>query len=499
MPNIVIKEIDETSAGLNAASTDVVYIPGFASKNVNLIIYSAASTEPTASTPGVVNTTYATNTVDKKTWKCTAVDTSSTPNTYTWTLQDTYIAPGPENEPVLCLTVAEFEEAFGTTPYQFTTAQSYVTSKYASGSPAIANIGNMYESGDYDKSYIMAKELLNQGIPVIYEAVTSRDSSGAIDSSNGTVAYMYTQLEGNIYENLKDKGEYTVKYLTSGAYPVYEYDSNAIVVKMLTCAALRGDCVAIIDHTNNSTRALTGDGSVYKALTDGASTYKITTYPDFGTMFTPWAAYNCPTAYYKDGNDTVSFSTQVMPASFGYLMSLAKSVVVNPNWIAVAGVARGLVPNIISLNTSTRLTNAIADSYQPRNNTSINAITNIKPYGLTIWGNRTLKANSDGNLTATSFLNIRNLVSDVKKVVYTAAKKCMFEQNSGVLWINFLSLITPTLDQMSTGSGISGYKVVQGKTTEKAKLVATIRLYPVYAVEDFEITVIMSDDEVSVS
>jgi hypothetical protein len=104
----------------------------------------------------------------------------------------------------------------------------------------------------------------------------------------------------------------------------------------------------------------------------------------------------------------------------------------------------------------------------------------------------------EDGLTATSFLNIRNMVSDVKKTAYIAAKTLMFEQNSDVLWVNFLSRVTPLLDQLMSGQGLSDYKVIKNPTNEKAKLKATIKLYPIYAVEDFDITIELSDEDVSV-
>ena len=256
---------------------------------------------------------------------------------------------------------------------------------------------------------------------------------------------------------------------------------------MNTIASERGDCVAIIDHTNIPNRALIGDGSVYNSIQTNSNKFG-----EFATMFTPWANYSVV----RQGSDVPA--SQVMPASFGYLVSLAKSIRTNANWLAVAGVTRGRVPYINDLNTTNVLSNKIADEYQKRTGTSINAITNIKPYGLTIWGNRTLK-NNITNLTATSFLNTRNMVSDIKKVVYTTARSLMFEQDSVVLWVNFKAGITPILDKMVSGQGLSGYKIIRGTTTEKAKVVANIKLYPMYAVEDFDITITISDDEVSIA
>ena len=630
MPNIVINEIDETRAGLSAASTDIVYVPGFADTNSAVYVYNTAliisdgaiiGGGPTATTPGVVadkSYTYnshlaypcfACNILEKKSWQCVSIVDSET---YVWELLDTYTPPYPENIPVLCETVDDFEKNFGKEAYRWvagykeggtleTSAETLERAKYpafaANAFPSDTNYA--YAVGDYEKSYIYAKELINLGIPVVFENVVARSNNRKVLPN---VTYFYQQLV-NCYNNLADKGEYTVKYLTSGSYPTFEYsgetttvtnytatgafpyesaetlpqtiavetvdaengafapqslvvtfsylngndetvtatinvDNNgyteagtagwggvgstitltstgftvvlnanwdwtsasytaartdttttygtSIAQKMVSVAAARGDAVAILDHTNNPIRSLTDATSVYNSV-------KSTTITDaeFATMFTPWGTYTTV----AEGVNVPS--NQVMPASFGYLLSLAKSIRTYANWFAMAGVSRGLVPYLQSLNTVERLSNTIANTYQPRNDVSINAITNIKPYGLTIWGNRTLKKNV-GNLTATSFLNVRNLVSDVKKVAYTTAKSLIFEQNSDVLWINFKAGITPLLDRMLSGQGLKGYKIIKGTTTEKAKVVADIKLYPIEAVEDFEINVIISDDTVSV-
>lgn len=322
-----------------------------------------------------------------------------------------------------------------------------------------------------------------------------------------TVKYLYSKLS-ECYSNedkLADKGEYSVKYITSGAYPVYEL-KNDVVTSMIECAYKRGDAFAIIDHSNNPERSLkttSTSGSVYAHLNayldnDGATGLPNSDdYTTFATMFTPWATYTCTTA-------PVGYQTILMPASYGYLTALATSLVTNANWLAIAGINRGLPPTIVALNTIERLTNTIADYYQPRDNRALNAITNVKPYGLTIWGNRTLVKNGDGNLTAKSFLNIRSLVCDIKKVAYTAAKSLLFEQNTEILWNKFKALLTPTLDKMTHGYGLSSYKIIKATTKyngdplAKGEIAAVIKIYPIYSVEDFEITVVMSDEGVEV-
>ena len=325
--------------------------------------------------------------------------------------------------------------------------------------------------------------------------------------TNGiNIKNMYKALEGvfNVgdIDGLADKGNYSIKYLTSGGYPVYEYNNNAIVDKMITLAVQRGDCVAFIDHTDHSDRDDNIDHktSVYYTVSND-QTFKNN--GEFATMFTPWASYNRTTTDRDDEGSIIVSSSVRMPGSYAYFIALGDSIRTNANWLAIAGSARGVVLNLASNGMTTNIPNGAADKMQPRDGVAVNAITNIKPYGYTIWGNRTLKNNGEkGNLTATSFLNVRNLISDVKKVAYKVARQLTFEQNNDILWVNFKALIAPTLDRMLSGYGISGYKIVRDteheKAAEKATVCAKIILYPVYPVEDFYITIVLKDDEISV-
>lgn len=292
--------------------------------------------------------------------------------------------------------------------------------------------------------------------------------------------------------------------------------ATSIVGKMLAVAKLRGDCVALIDHTDNPERPLAASNvkSVYASVsgTPQVSPYAITSGGEYAAMFTPWyrasfvtssAPSSTVSIAFADGSHVsaaqITWAPGSMPGSFGYLMALADSVRNNPSWLAVAGVTRGVVPNLLALDLNNRLTNSIADSYQQEDKISINPITNIRPYGYTIWGNRTLKNNAATNgLTATSFLNIRNMVSDIKKRAYSAAMSCIFEQNTDILWLNFKAQVEPVLEQMTSGYGINDYKIIREKSDSPVKIVATIRIYPVYAVESFDITIELANDVVSV-
>ena len=312
------------------------------------------------------------------------------------------------------------------------------------------------------------------------------------------------EVENSKLYNLMDKGEYQIKFLTLGAYPSFEFglaekkDNTEIIetynvfVNLIETAAKRGDCIALVDHTNNSTRTLqTTAGSVYANLSAYVKNSLTITRKGgdsedgytYGAMFTPYAIYKLSTQ-----NNT----QHTLPASFGYLSAFAASTQVNPNWYAVAGVSRGIPSGLMGL--SQNITNTIADLYQPRNNVAINCITNIKPYGYTIWGNRTLKNNSaDGDLKALSFLNIRVLTCDLKKTLYQACKRYTFENNTDITWLNFKSQIEPVLAKMLSGNGIASYQIIKVATTKKATIEAIIRLVPIEPVEDWYITIELTD------
>lgn len=348
-----------------------------------------------------------------------------------------------------------------------------------------------------------AAPLALYGITISSGSAVASDTIVVTLISNSTTTWTLNDSEVNIYA-------YGITFSGSPAngdsitVTVSVSSGVNIASKMLSVAATRGDCVALIDPLNLINRPLnaSSENSLFYSVSNSASPYQITAGNEYGAMFTPWYNPDYVVSASSTAKKYVGLGIQwypsAMPGSFAYLMSLAYSVRNNPSWMAIAGVTRGLVPNLSDLSTSFRLTNAIAESYQQDVGISINPITNIRPYGHTIWGNRTLK-NNVGGLTATSFLNIRHMISDIKKQAYTAAIACMFEQNTDILWLNFKAYIEPLLEQMTSGYGINDYKIVREDSPSPVKLVATIRIYPVYAVESFDITVELSDEIVSVS
>ncbi len=498
-----------------------------------------------------------------------------------------YANYGPTNTPILCESLKDFYSTFGSVPYKFNNSVA-LPATFAEN--ALTGASPLYNEGDYEKSFIEAATLLSNGLPVLYERVSTGGVKASLnldtESTPNTVAAKYEGVYGNdisititvdssvepnkatikivldteveginkkeeeftvinntpivinsslvdfsitapltartssklsggssafnidtffskladekFYNRFVDRGEYQIKLLTSGAYPSFEYNGSSIVKRMITAAATRGDCIALIDHTNNPNRKLESNdtSSVYSSINtyiDGnpisitrnlidGSTLTEDGY-SYGAMFTPYAVFG------------TNFSNQIMPASFGYLLALAKSIQSNPNYLAIAGVTRGLLKNNI-VGLTQNITNVICNEYQNQNGVSINSITNIKPYGYTIWSNRTLRKN-DGYLNALSLLNLRMLTTDIKKVTYSACHKYTFENNSDILWLNFKSSIDPTLAKMLTNNALSGYQILKLTSDRKGVLGAKINLIPIEPVEDWYVELELTDGTTS--
>lgn len=416
-----------------------------------------------------------------------------------------FVIDRPDNTPELAITatnpvvLAQYNEIFnfGVDP---DTNTCYITWKNASEQDFeyvtfdfVLNVN--YEGSEYGKRYNIGFNLVDASE---YQANTDAQVVSASKVQN-----LYNGLKEAL-NRIEDKSEYSVKYITSGGYPTFlDRTSNGFADLLINTAENRGDAVAIVDHVDDASAPLNrvSERSMYSKVN---SYFANCANGEFGTAFTPWGRYSCVTV------PEIDKSLQLMPPSFGYLLAVAKAIKTSPNHLAMAGVSRGIVPNLKSLNVDTILTNAIAEDYQPKygkegNAVSLNAITNIKPYGLTIWGNRTLKKVDERGTVALNFLNIRNMVSDIKKVSYSTAKKLMFEQDSDTLWLKFKSGISPLLDQLKSGNGISDYKIIRGKTKyngqalTRGEIAAVIKIFPMYAVEYFEITVVMADNDVTIS
>lgn len=284
------------------------------------------------------------------------------------------------------------------------------------------------------------------------------------------------------YYALRDKTIYDVKFITSSVFSSMDANDATIANLMLDCAAHRGDALAIVDMLEGVNK------ESYLSIVSNAFP---TTYVNgedrnkYATMIAPSVKVTLSTTGTKEW----------MPASYAYLYALASSIKDNPIWYAVSGVVRGVISNFSDVEFV--VDERLAKQWQSETSISINPIQNVRPYGYCIYGNRTLYRNLEG-LKDSSFTNIRLLVNEAKKVTRKAISRLMFESNDSVLWNHFKSLVEPTLQKMKSDRGITDYKITKVNSNKKATVEGIIKIMPVEAVENFDITFSLKDNTVVV-
>ena len=340
----------------------------------------------------------------------------------------------------------------------------------------------------------IAYELLGLGYTVYFK-VLSR-----------SVSAVEQLKDPKFWEPLKQKSVYRIRYLTSGGC----YDPN--VVKAMQNIAYvnnkakienvdvygneigRGDVIVLADIDESATDIVKANTkeALLKAFGNAAAQFSEDGKGKFTAVFAPRVAYD----FGYSENDVYS-NDQLFPASFHYLACAAYAQERYAEWYAVAGYTRGICGKPIKYLTKTfgdvdvnTLCPRVANAYAT--GAAINLIITERG-NYYLWGNRTAEKLTGNGLIFSHFLNIRQLCCTLKQVLYEATRKFTFEPNSDLLWINFVNAIKPTLEAMKADQGISGYKISRVATDKKALLVAKVRIVPIEAVEDFDISIYLED------
>lgn len=294
----------------------------------------------------------------------------------------------------------------------------------------------------------------------------------------------------DFFEKYTDLGKYNFGFISLAGLTGTQIAQDAI-----KCAAQRGDAAALIDVPSMSGTDVASIIEFMQQLIVSKIVRGDMEDPDF---FTEESAYKY--AFLFSPDMTIENKLDVIyPTSFDYLACFAKSISRFPAYFAIAGKERGKAP-FENVQPSVIYGDLDVNKLQVRKPRSgeeaskcCNVIYNCRPFGFVMWGNRTLEPVGLDGLKASHFANIRILCNILKKALYRAAKKYTFEPNSDVLWANFTNELTPLLDEMRSSQGIRGYKFIKEATNEKAKLKARIKIIPIEAVEDFDLTVELTD------
>lgn len=192
-----------------------------------------------------------------------------------------------------------------------------------------------------------------------------------------------------------------------------------------------------------------------------------------------------------------------LPGCYAMLNAYLNSVSSNAAWYAGAGVSRGVISGLIEPTTVFTTSDVRLLQTKVGSDTlpvSVNPIYNVRGFGNVVWGFRTLAplSTSSEGLISGHFLNIRILKNKIIKQITKATTACYFDQNTDVTWTKFKSYVTPLLDRMVSGNGITSYKIIKEKTDKIEEIKGTIHICPVGFVEDFDLTISIDDEGTSV-
>lgn len=324
------------------------------------------------------------------------------------------------------------------------------------------------------------------------------------------------------WDFLNDKNSYDIKFITTGNHytvPVttgassiqgtttYSFDFE-LANRALEIPTNRKDCALLLDLDYDAASAkantlaadfksaleCTAENDLINALT------KVRTEDDLSETCVSSRAYtafsNCLMSY-SGTNGTI---TLTVPGSFAYLYAYATVNNVATSWLPISGVTRGVIGDVftpdIELSKYFLDTQIITDGA----GVSFNGIVNVRSYGYTIWGDRTLiPQDAVRGVQATSYFSLRNLVSDIAKTAYNSAIRYTYETNNDVTWLNFKQAIVTLLDQMVSSGVLQTYKIgkIPSTDTERNKMKALIKIYPVLPVENFDVYINLENAEIT--
>lgn len=320
-------------------------------------------------------------------------------------------------------------------------------------------------------------------------SITEDGEDGALQGTEDEVRYLESQLAGIITDLTINEANGCIANLAA-------YDAADVVG-----IPGRGDCIALIELDEHSyvNTAVKPETSIISAIN------KMTQINDKNGKY---CAMTVPSVVYKMTDNPKFDNNKTFPGAFHYLACFASALSAGfAEWYAAAGYTRGVSSYTID-HTSVKLGEVAINALEPRNRNNedaepafaCNVIANFRGSHY-LWGNRTAfrlygeNHQKYGDLTASSFLNIRHLCTTLKKQLYVACRRFTFDPNSDTLWVNFVNAIRPTLDAMKADQGVRDYKIMKvvDADPKKATLKAKIRIIPIEAVEDFDLTVYLED------
>lgn len=201
---------------------------------------------------------------------------------------------------------------------------------------------------------------------------------------------------------------------------------------------------------------------------------------NYTCTYYPWVKY-----LDQDNNQYI-----YLPPTKDVVRNFAQTDNVTYPWFAPAGIERGDV-NCVRAHYVTKLEDEDV-LYEGR----INPVKTFATDGVKIWGQKNLQiAESQLNRIA-----VRRLLLRMRKLIAIACRNLIFQPNDSTTKNQFLSVVTPIMDNIKSNRGISDYRVEVNDTVEsreRRELPAKIFFKPYNALEYIVLDFIVTPESVS--
>jgi uncharacterized protein len=273
-------------------------------------------------------------------------------------------------------------------------------------------------------------------------------ATGDIIAGNDTYynGFTATNIQGlaatdyaSVITLLGNKDDFQFKVITAPGLLAHLANHSTQVNAIISLAETRGDCIAIIDASEQ------GDAPSTAVTNANAlnSSYAATYYP-----------------YLQVGTETGK--NQFVPPSVVIPGVYAANDNSSAPWFAPAGLVRGGIPGVIQAER--KLTKAHRDTLYDAN---VNPIATFPGTGIAVFGQKTLQKKA----TALDRVNVRRLLIELKKFFGDQARNLVFEQNTIATRNRFLGAVNPYLESVVQRQGLYAYRVVMDDTNNTADVI----------------------------
>jgi len=280
------------------------------------------------------------------------------------------------------------------------------------------------------------------------------------------------------YDLFQDSSNLTISLVLSGKNDAGGVVGNYILNNL---SLKRLDCVSFISPP--STSVVNNRGNEQQACIN------------FRNLF-PSTSYGFMDSGYKYQYDKWNDVYRYIPLNGDIAGLCARTDQTNAPWWSPAGYNRGIIQNVVKLAWSPTKPQRDALFSQ-----QINPVITENGFGTLLLGDSTLLVGT----SAFNAIGVRRLFIVLEIAISTQAKFLLFEFNDDFTRAQFVALVTPYLQSIVSGRGITSFDVVCNDTNNTAQVinnedfVGDIYVVPARSIRDVQLNFIAAPDGVSFS